>query len=88
MHAAAQAPQHCHANAACRYGVGLVDSWNISVAMNEAHINVRQSYEGKMDCVHFCRPGMPEVSFPAFLQLFRDSNPQPTRTRCSWLASA
>ncbi|KAF8056213.1 lysA [Scenedesmus sp. PABB004] len=44
-----------------RYGVPVVDSYNLSMSLHDGHITREQSILGGIDCLHFCRPSLAEA---------------------------
>ncbi|KAF8065611.1 hypothetical protein HT031_003212 [Scenedesmus sp. PABB004] len=50
-----------HEIMASKYGVPVVDSHAASVFLHDGHVQPRQTIAGRVDCLHMCRPGMPEI---------------------------
>jgi Fe-S-cluster-containing hydrogenase component 2 len=46
----------------CRHGVPVLDSYEASLQLHDGHVTVPQSIAGIIDCLHFCRPSLGEVS--------------------------
>jgi len=46
---------------ACRHGIPVVPAFNISVTLADTHVGKAMNPE--MDCLHYCSPGLPEVSY-------------------------
>lgn len=44
-----------------RHHMRLVDYSALSVPLNMSHVTWRASLANKLDCLHFCRPGLPEI---------------------------
>jgi hypothetical protein len=45
-----------------RHGVPVLDSYEASLQLHDGHVTVPQSIAGIIDCLHFCRPSLGEVS--------------------------
>uniref|UniRef100_A0A383WB69 Uncharacterized protein n=1 Tax=Tetradesmus obliquus TaxID=3088 RepID=A0A383WB69_TETOB len=44
-----------------KYGIQIIDNYNISVALYNSHITAAQSIAGIIDCLHYCRPSLGEI---------------------------
>jgi hypothetical protein len=40
----------------------VVDYMNMTVPLDWAHLGHERSFKSALDCLHYCRPGIPEVS--------------------------
>lgn len=45
------------------YEIPIIDYYNLSMALYDDHVTIPQSISGKLDCMHFCRPGLGEVPY-------------------------
>jgi hypothetical protein len=45
----------------CREGLPLLHFFNITVPLHDNHASI-PLFSGKLDCMHYCHPGAPQVS--------------------------
>eukprot|EP00775_Hariotina_reticulata_P002003 gene2003-2325_t len=57
-----------------KYGIPVIDTYNISSQLYFGHVSARQSVSGKIDCLHMCRPGMPEIDVFYFYMALKANN--------------
>lgn len=55
-------PAIAHEIMGTQYNIPVIDFYNTSMALFDGHITAAQSIAGTIDCMHFCRPGLGEVS--------------------------
>lgn len=41
----------------------LIDTMNATLPLHWAHLGHDRSFKSALDCLHYCRPGIPEVSW-------------------------
>jgi hypothetical protein len=46
----------------CREGLPLLPFFNITVPLHDNHASI-PLFSGKLDCMHYCHPGAPQVSW-------------------------
>lgn len=49
------------AHAALDGAMPVIDFYNLTLALQRSHVSKARSFQGKWDCLHFCRPGLPEI---------------------------
>ncbi|WIA16302.1 hypothetical protein OEZ85_013003 [Tetradesmus obliquus] len=57
-----------------KYGVPLISSYQASLMLHDGHVLPRQTIAGRVDCLHYCRPGMPEIEIWTMAQTFAAHN--------------
>eukprot|EP00878_Enallax_costatus_P023036 GHUV01024486.1.p2 GENE.GHUV01024486.1~~GHUV01024486.1.p2 ORF type:complete len:163 (+),score=40.15 GHUV01024486.1:581-1069(+) len=57
-----QLPAIAHQILAETYEIPVIDYYNLSIVLYDAHITPSQSISGAIDCLHFCRPGLGEIN--------------------------
>jgi hypothetical protein len=51
-------PHHAAAN---RHGLPIIDYQADTLPLTGAHLGTTRSFKSAIDCLHYCRPGLPEV---------------------------